>query len=271
LRPRRSILFVPGSSPRMLEKARGLASDAVVLDLEDAVAPDAKEAARVWVAEAVKGFGSREVMVRINPPQSEWGAEDLAMMRAARPDAIILPKVQSVVDVATVRVGLPLWAMIETPMALLNLAAIAASGVKGLLLGSNDLLAMMRGTPLPDRRNLWAAMSQVVTAARAHDLSAIDGTYNDVTDETGFVASCAQAKAFGFDGKSLIHPAQIAICNRAFAPSAEEIAQARRIIAAFAAEPGKEALALDGRMIERLHAGEAARLLALAHAIMEQD
>jgi citrate lyase subunit beta / citryl-CoA lyase len=152
----------------------------------------------------------------------------------------------------------------------LNLAAIAAAGVQALLLGSNDLLTSMRSTSLPDRRNLWAAMSQTVTAARAHRLAAIDGAYNDITDQSGFAASCAQGRAFGFDGKTLIHPGQIAACNRAFAPSTDEIANAKKIIAAFTANPGRGALALEGRMIERLHAEEAARILALAEMTAEQ-
>jgi citrate lyase subunit beta/citryl-CoA lyase len=231
------------------------------------VAPEEKGAARSSVCAAVKSFGTREVVVRINPPASDWGAADLEAVRRAAPDAIVIPKVQNFADVATLRTGVALWAMVETPMAVLNLAAIAAAGVRALLLGTNDLLAAMRGTPLPDRRNLWSAMSQTVTAARAHGLAAIDGTFNDITDEAGFAASCAQGRAFGFDGKTLIHPSQIEACNRAFAPSADEIARAKKVIAAFAAQPARGALALDGHMVERLHAEEARRLLALADAI----
>ena len=248
----------------MLEKARLLACDAVVLDLEDAVAPEAKDAARAMVCAALGGFGGREVMVRINPPASEWGADDLKAVAKAAPAAVVIPKVSSPADLAGLRLRMPVWAMIETPMAVLNLPAIAASGVGGLILGANDLLAGMRARALPDRRNLWAAMSGLVTAARAHGLAAIDGTHNDIHDQAGFAEACAQGRAFGFDGKSLIHPGQIEACNRAFAPSPGEIAWARRVVAAFAENPGKGALALDGRMIERLHAEEAERLLALA-------
>jgi citrate lyase subunit beta/citryl-CoA lyase len=253
----------------MLEKARGLSCDAVVLDLEDAVAPEAKDLARKAVCAAVKSFGSREVIIRINPPASAWGSADLEAVCAAAPDAVLIPKVVSAVDVTTIKIGLPLWVMIETPAAVMNVSAIAATGVKALVLGTNDLLQQMHATPLADRRNLWMAMSQTVTAARAHGLVALDGTFNDIADNDGFVESCAQGKAFGFDGKTLIHPSQIGACNNIFAPSADEIAHARNIIAAFAAEPGKGAIALGGCMIERLHAEEAARILALAAFITE--
>jgi citrate lyase subunit beta/citryl-CoA lyase len=264
---RRSVLFVPGSSPKMLEKARGLPCDVVVLDLEDSVAPHAKESARNAVCAAVKSYVMREVVVRINPLSTPWGQADLEAVATARSDAILLPKVESATDIAAAKRAVPLWAMIETPRAVLNVAEIAASGVTCLAMGTNDLLKAMHGQPLLDRRNLWWALSQIVTAARAHGLAVIDGTYNDLKDETGFTESCAQGRAFGFDGKTLIHPGQIEICNRVFAPSAKELAQARRILEAFALNPGKGAIALDGRMIEGLHAEEARRLLALAETI----
>jgi citrate lyase subunit beta/citryl-CoA lyase len=251
----------------MLEKARGLACDVVVLDLEDSVAPQAKDAARAQVCAAVKGFGARELVVRINALSSPHGQADLAAVRQAGPDAILLPKVESAADIDAARCAIPLWAMIETPLSVLNAAAIAASGVACLAMGTNDLLKALRAQALPDRRNLWAALSQVVIAGRAHGLTLLDGTYNDIHDGSGFAESCAEGRAFGFDGKTLIHPGQIEICNRAFAPSASEIARARRILAAFSANPGKGAIALDGRMIEQLHADEARRLLALADAI----
>jgi citrate lyase subunit beta/citryl-CoA lyase len=266
-RPRRSVLFVPGSSARMLEKARAMACDVVVLDLEDLVVPEAKDSARAQVRAAITTYGPREVVVRINPRATPWGDADLAAMRDAAPDAILIPKVDSPADIAAALGGIPLWAMIETPSAVLNLAAIAASGVDCLALGTNDLLKAMRAKDLPDRRNLWAVLSQTVIAARAHDLTVLDGSYNDIRDEAGFAESCVQGRAFGFDGKTLIHPAQIEPCNRAFAPSRDEIAQARRIIDAFANQPEKGAIALDGRMVERLHAEEAQRLLALADAV----
>lgn len=251
----------------MLEKARGLPCDVVVLDLEDAVAPEAKDAARSKVCAALRNYPGREVVVRINSLSSPQGAADLDALRQARPDAILLPKVQSAADIAAANGDIPVWAMIETPAAVLNLAQIAGSGALCLLLGTNDLLKAMQGRPLPDRSNLWSVLTQTVIAARAHGAAVIDGTYNDLRDADGFAQSCAQGRAFGFDGKTLIHPSQIGAANQVFAPSPDEIAQAKRILDAFAGNPGKGALALDGRMIERLHAEEAKRLLALADAI----
>jgi len=267
--PRRSVLFVPGSSAKMLEKARGLPCDVVVLDLEDSVAPEAKNAARDAVCAAVRNYGSREVVVRINPLGSSHGKADLQAVHAAAPDAVLLPKVESAADIEAANGSLAIWAMIETPLGVLNVAEIAASGAACLAMGTNDLLKALRAQPLPDRRNLWPALSATVLAARAHGASVIDGTYNDIADDAGFAESCAQGRAFGFDGKSLIHPSQIESCNRIFAPSLEEIAQARRILDAFGKNPDKGAIALDGRMIERLHAEEAERILALAEAIRQ--
>ena len=251
----------------MLEKAQTLSCDVMVLDLEDSVAPEAKTAARAAVCAAIRNYPGREVVVRINALTSSWGQADLDAVQIVKPDAVLLSKVDGASDIAAAKGAIPVWAMIETPLGILNAAGIAASGAQCLALGSNDLLKAMHGQPLPDRRNLWAVMSQTVLAARAHGLSVIDGTYNDFRDEAGFAQACAQARAFGFDGKTLIHPAQIETCNRVFAPSPEEIAEARRILQAFAENPGKGAIALDGRMIERLHAGEAQRLITLADAI----
>jgi citrate lyase subunit beta / citryl-CoA lyase len=255
----------------MLEKARTLPCDVVVLDLEDSVAPDAKDAARARVCAAVKTYGAREVAIRINPLSTPWGKADLAAACAAAPDAVLLPKVERAGDVtalsANIPANVPIWAMIETPLGVVNVADIAASGAQCLAMGANDLLTAMHAQALPDRRNLWAALSQTVIAARAHGLTVIDGTYNEIADEAGFLQSCIQGRAFGFDGKTLIHPSQIETCNRVFAPSPEEIAQARRIIEAFAQNPGKGAIALDGRMVERLHAEDARRILALADVI----
>jgi citrate lyase subunit beta/citryl-CoA lyase len=266
LKARRSILFVPGSSTRMLEKARTLPCDVVVLDLEDSVAPEAKAAARQAVCAAVKNYGKREVVVRINAAD----ADDLAAVSAARPDAILLPKIKTPDDIAFARGDIALWAMIETSMAVLNLAAIAGAGVEAIALGTNDLMNDMRAQPMGDRRNLWGVLNQAVIAARAHGVGVIDGTFNAIADAPGFAAECAQGRAFGFDGKTLIHPGQIDICNVTFAPSEEEIARARHIIAAFAREPGKGAIALDGRMVEKLHMQEAERLIAFAGAIAER-
>ncbi len=251
----------------MLEKARTLPCDVVVLDLEDSVAPEAKEAARAIVCAAVKVYGAREVVIRINPLSTSWGKADLAAACAIAPDAVLLPKVERASDVTALQGGIPVWAMVETPLGVLNVADIAASGAQCLAMGTNDLLKAMHAQALPDRRNLWAAMTGTVIAARAHGLSVIDGTYNEIADAAGFLQSCIQGRAFGFDGKTLIHPGQIEACNRIFAPSAEEIAQARRILDAFAQNPGKGAIALDGRMVERLHAEDARRVLALADAI----
>lgn len=251
----------------MLEKARELPCDVVVLDLEDSVAPEAKDAARDAVCAALKNYDRREVVVRINPLSSSYGKADLEAVCAASPDAVLLPKIESAAGIQAAKGPLPLWAMIETPLGVLNVADIAASGVACLAMGTNDLLKAMRAKAMPDRRNLWPALSATVLAARAYGASVIDGTYNDIADDSGFADSCAQGRAFGFDGKTLIHPGQIENCNRIFAPSPEEIAQARRILQAFAKNPGKGAIALDGRMIEGLHAEEAQRILALAGAI----
>ena len=251
----------------MLEKARGLSCDVLVLDLEDAVAPEMKEAARAQVCAAVGNYGGRETVVRINPLSSPEGKADLEAVQRARPDAILLPKVEDTTDVAAAKTDIPIWAMVETPKAVLNLSEMAASGIACLLLGTNDLLKSMRGQALPDRRNLWTVLTETVVAARAHGLSVIDGTYNNIRDEEGLAQACAQGRAFGFDGKTLIHPSQIEAANRIFAPSPDELAEARRVLDAFAQNPGKGVLALDGRMIERLHAEEAQRLLTLADAI----
>ncbi len=270
---RRSVLYVPGSNPRALEKARGLPCDAVALDLEDSVTPELKVSARQAVCAALKNYGPREVVVRINALSSAWGADDLAALRQARPDGIILPKVQTASDIAAAKGDIPVWAMIETARAVLNLAAIAGSGAAVLMLGSNDLLADMGATVMAGRQNLWGVLTQAVIAARAHGLGAIDGTFNPLDDASGFAAECAQGRDFGFDGKSLIHPGQIEIANRVFAPSADDITEARGIVAAFAKAENRErgAIALDGRMVERLHAQAAARVIARADAIAARE
>ena len=249
----------------MREKARELPCDVVVLDLEDSVAPEAKDAARDAACAAVRTYGRREVVVRINRAGTPWHQADLKAVRAAGPDAILLPKVEKAADIEACPI--PVWAMIETPLGVLNAVAIAAGGAACLCMGTNDLLKALRAQPLPDRRNLWPALSATVLAARAYGASVIDGTYNDIADQAGFAESCAQGRAFGFDGKTLIHPSQIESCNRIFAPSPEDVARARRIIEAFEKNPGKGAIALDGQMVERLHAEEAQRILVLHQAI----
>jgi citrate lyase subunit beta/citryl-CoA lyase len=280
IRPRRSVLFMPGSNARAVEKARMLPADALILDLEDAVAPDAKETARALVCEAVKtGFGRREVIVRINALSTPWGARDLLAAAAVKPDAILVPKVSTPQELHAVDEkladehdsSLALWAMVETPLAILNIAALAGAGgrLACLVMGTNDLIKEIRGTHTHDRLNLAAALGLSVLAARAHGLAIIDGVYNDIADGDGFAASCAQGRSFGFDGKTLIHPSQIEPCNVAFAPSPAEVDAARKIVAAFALpeNKGKGAIKLDGRMVELLHAESAKHTLALAQAI----
>jgi citrate lyase subunit beta / citryl-CoA lyase len=277
IRPRRSVLYMPGSNARALEKARELKADALILDLEDAVAPDAKELARTQVCAAVKakGFGKREVAIRINALSSQWGEADLAAAAQAGPDAILVPKVSAGSDLAAIERKLSgavsLWAMIETPLAILNLKEIASSGgrLSCFVMGTNDLIKEFRGLHTPDRQNLSAALGLSVAAARAYGLGIIDGVYNDIADAAGFRATCEQGRAFGFDGKTLIHPSQLTPCNDVFAPSPAEVESARKIIAAFELpeNKGKGAIALDGRMVELLHAGIARRIVALADAI----
>jgi citrate lyase subunit beta / citryl-CoA lyase len=279
IRPRRSVLYMPGSNARALEKAGGLKADSFILDLEDGVAPDAKQAARAQVCEAVKaGFGAREVVVRINALDTPWGAADLDAVAAAGPDAVLVPKVSAPSELAAVEMRLAghaspvaVWAMVETPRAILDIAAIAGAGgrLACLVMGTNDLIKDMRGVHTQERLNLAAALSLSVIAARANGLSIIDGVYNDIADTEGFARACAQSRSFGFDGKTLIHPSQIAPCNAAFAPTAEDVEAARKIIAAFELPENKDkgAIKLDGRMVERLHADAARQTVALADAI----
>ena len=279
-RPRRSLLYVPASNARAIEKARTLASDGVILDLEDSVAPEAKAAAREAARAAIAaGFGGREVIVRCNGPETDWGADDLDMAIAAGPDGVLLPKARSVEDIEVYGrrlVAAPphtrLWAMVETAQGVLNLEQIAGTArthrLAALVLGPNDLGAELRLKPAPGRAPLLPILSRMVVAARAHGLAALGGTYNAFEDVTGFEAECRQDAAFGFDGKTLIHPAQIEIANHLFSPSPEELAWARAVVEAFAAPEatGKGAIRLQGRMVERLHLEDARRVLALAAA-----
>jgi citrate lyase subunit beta/citryl-CoA lyase len=282
IRPRRSVLYMPGSNLRALEKAQVIPADALILDLEDAVAPDAKDIARRQVADAVaaKGFGRREVIVRINALATPWGEADLAAAVSAGPDAVLVPKVSAPGDLRAVEErlvrlhaapALALWAMVETPLAILNLAALAGAGgrLACFVMGTNDLIKELRGSHTPDRANLSAALGLAVAAARAHGLAAIDGVFNDIQDSDGFLRHCHQARSFGFDGKTLIHPSQVEPCNTVFAPSAEDVIAARQVIAAFdlPENRGKGAIKLDGRMVELLHAEIARRTVALADAI----
>ena len=248
----------------MLEKARDLPCDVVVLDLEDSVAPESKDAARDTVCAAVKNYGRREVVVRINAAGTPWHRTDLKAVRAAGPHAILLPKAQSAADIEAVEGALPIWAMIETPRSVLNAAEIAGAGVAALVLGSNDLLKDMGARHMPGRANLHTAMALCVMAGRAAGITVLDGVHNDLNDMTAFAIACQQARDFGFDGKTLIHPGQIAVCNAAFTPSPEEIAAARRVVEAFAKSPQAGVIALDGRMVERLDLKIAERTLSRA-------
>jgi citrate lyase subunit beta / citryl-CoA lyase len=285
IRPRRSLLYMPGSNARAMEKARELPADGVILDLEDAVAPDAKSKARELIIAALKqgGFGRREVIVRINGLDTPWWQDDLAVA-AANPDAILVPKVSGpeplrevakhLVGVrAEARVGI--WAMMETPLAMLNARDIAAvardagSRLAGFVMGTNDLAKDTRARLLPGRAPMLPWLMTCIAAARAYGIDIVDGVYNELGNAEGFAAECRQARDLGFDGKTLIHPQQIAPCNEAFSPTADEVAWARKIIGAFdlPENASKGVIQLDGRMVERLHADMAQRTVAIADAI----
>jgi citrate lyase subunit beta/citryl-CoA lyase len=267
-RPRRSALYVPADNARALEKARGLDADVLILDLEDAVAPDAKRGARNAAIAALPELrGAREVVNRINPPAGALGVDDLKAVAAARPDAILLPKVNLAEDVEAVA-GLardvPLWAMVETPCAVLNMESVARAGVEALVLGANDLLKDLGGRHRADRANLHYVMGQMVLVARAVGVSALDSVHNSHDDAAGFAEACILARDFGFYGKSLIHPSQIAPAHAAFTPAPGEVEAARRVLAAFADAPDKGAILLDGHMVEKLDAEIAERTILRA-------
>jgi len=289
IRPRRSVLYMPGSNARALEKAKTLACDGIILDLEDSVAPEAKEVARRQVADAVKagGFGGREVFIRINGVDTPWHADDLAAATQAVPDAILVPKVSNADTLELVgrrlldmHTGLKtrIWAMIETPLAIFNILSIAAeardseSRLAGFVMGTNDLAKDTRARLVPGRAPMLPWLSTCVAAARVHGIDILDGVYNDIGNADGFAEECAQGVALGFDGKTLIHPSQIEPCNKAFSPSEAEVAQARTIIAAFdrPENQGKGVVSIDGRMVERLHADMARRTVAIAEAIAQR-
>jgi citrate lyase subunit beta/citryl-CoA lyase len=282
VRLRRSVLFMPASNARALDKARTLPADALVFDLEDAVAPDAKpEARRMAVAAArAGGYAPREVVVRVNALDTPWGRDDLAAIAQSGVDAVLLPKVESaaavqdalaVLDAAGAPCGLAIWAMLETPRGVLRAEAIAAASprVAALVMGTSDLTKDLRARHTPDRLPLVTSLGLCVLAARAHGLAALDGVHLDLDDEAGFLAACRQAAAMGFDGKTLIHPKTIAGANDAFSPSADEVARARRIIDAHAdaVARGQGVVVVDGRLVENLHVEDARRLDALAAAI----
>jgi citrate lyase subunit beta/citryl-CoA lyase len=282
LRPRRSVLYMPGANERALEKAKGLPADALILDLEDAVAPDAKADARTRVCAAVQSgeYGAKELTIRINGLGTEWHEADLAAAAAAGPDGIVVPKVDSAAEVARLvdaleAAGAPdrtkLWAMLETPVAILHAEEIATASARlaVLIMGTNDLAKELHAEHVPGRAPLVFGLQACLTAARLAGKVILDGVYNDINDDEGFRAECVQGRQFGFDGKTLIHPAQVEPCNDAFAPSDDEIASSRDIIAAFeeAQVEGRGVVTVNGRMIENLHVDNARRILAVADAI----
>jgi len=282
LRPRRSVLYMPGANERALEKAKTLDADALIFDLEDAVSPDAKEAARerVCAAAASGAYGRREVTIRVNGIDTDWHDADLRAAAQAGPAAVVVPKVNSAREVNNIERALELggapdslkiWAMLETPVAMLHAEEIAAASERltVLVMGTNDLAKELYAEFVPGRAPLMGGLSLALLAARATGKVILDGVYNDVKDLAGFEAECLQGRQYGFDGKTLIHPGQLEACNRLFAPSAEEIERSRRIIEAFtqAQVEGRGVVTVDGRMIENLHVDNAKRILALAEAI----
>ena len=275
-RPYRSVLYIPGSKPRALDKARNLAVDAIIFDLEDAVAGDEKDNARALLAETLRtgGYGARAKIVRINGLDTPWGADDAAAMRDAGADAILLPKVNTALDVETLTKllgpDLPVWAMIETPLGILNAKEIASHPrVIGFVLGTNDLAKDLNSRYRADRLALMASLQISLLAARAYGVVCVDGVYNAYLDDDGLRAECEQGRDLGFDGKTLIHPSQVAIANKAFAPSQDEVDLAQRQIEAFeAAEADGQGVAVvDGRIVENLHVATARATLAKAAAI----
>jgi citrate lyase subunit beta / citryl-CoA lyase len=289
IRPRRSVLYMPGSNARAIEKARTLPADAVILDLEDSVAPDAKASARQQVVHAVKagGFGAREVIVRVNGLDTPWHVDDVTAAAHAAPDAILVPKIstpqqlealgQRLLDMrADLRTRI--WAMIETPIAIFNILALAKeaddseSRLDAFVMGTNDLAKDTRARIVPGRGPMVPWLMQCIAAVRIYGVDIIDGVYNDLGNAEGFARECGEARDMGFDGKTLIHPNQIEACNAAFSPSADDVAQAQKIIAAFDLPENKNkgVVAIDGRMVERLHAEMARRTVAIAQAIAQR-
>ena len=285
-RPRRSVLYMPGSNERALEKAKTLPADALILDLEDAVAPDAKLRARDQVCAAVKGggYGAREIVIRVNALETPWGTEDLLAACDAAPDVMLVPKVThpgDIISVAKILQGvhalekIRLWAMMETPMAILNARTIAATAVYPenrlccLVMGTNDLLKESRAGALHNRFAVVPWLAMTIVAARAYHLDILDGVYNDFKDEQGLREECEHGRTLGMDGKTLIHPNQVAPCNAIFSPTEEEVDWSRKVIDAFgqAENANKGVIVVEGRMVERLHFGMAQRTVAIAEQI----
>jgi citrate lyase subunit beta / citryl-CoA lyase len=289
-RPRRSVLYMPGSNERALQKAKAIPADALIFDLEDAVAPDAKLLARDQVCAAVRngGYGGREIVIRVNALETPWGTDDLMAAISAEPDAILVPKVVhpgDVISAAKILQGvhapekIRLWAMVETPMAILNARTIAATAVYAehrlccLVMGTNDLLKESRARALHNRFAVVPWLAMAVASARAYRLDVLDGVYNDFKDEMGLREECEQGRTLGMDGKTLIHPSQVVPCNEIFSPTEEEVSWSRKIIAAFR-QPGnakKGVIVVEGRMIERLHLSMAERTVQIAEQIREME
>jgi len=286
IRPRRSLLFMPGSNARALEKARNLPADGIILDLEDSVAPDAKAMARDQIAQAIaaKEFGKREVLIRVNALDSPWWIDDVTMAGKAAPDGILVPKISSVRDLNAIAdrladinadTSIQVWVMIETARGVLHAEEIAAASrdaetrLAGFVFGPNDISRETRIKMQPGRAAMIPMITHCILAARAHGIEILDGPYSDFSNVDGFALECAQARDLGFDGKTLVHPGQIVACNAIFTPPAEEVAHARKIIAAFERpeNASRGAIQLDGQMVERLHADMARRTIAIADAI----
>ena len=281
LRPRRSVLYMPAANERALEKAKTIPCDALIFDLEDAVAPDAKEGARAQACAAASSgaYGHREVTIRCNGLDTQWGPADIAAAAGSGAAAVVIPKVGGVADLDRVAAALDaagapatmrIWAMVETPTAILDVRAIAAHPrVAALVMGTNDLARELRAALVPGRHPLVPHLATAVLAAREAGTVILDGVYNDIQDADGFRAECVQGAEMGFDGKTLVHPSQVEPCNEVWAPTAEQVEHARRVIAAFdeAVADGRGVVTVDGRMIENLHVDNARRTLAVADAI----
>ena len=285
-RPRRSVLYMPGSNARALEKGRSLSADGLILDLEDAVAPDAKDSARDQIVSALAegGYGKREIQIRTNGLNTPWGHADIVAAAKTSADAILLPKVESadtVRQVANIMAAegahedMRIWCMMETPLAMLNAKEIAGAHPKlgGFVMGTSDLAKDLNCAHTPDRLPMITSLGLCILAARAFGLAILDGVHLDLSDDDGFAASCQQGREMGFDGKTLIHPKTIGAANTAFAPSEADVAWARKIIAAFeqAASEGKGVVVVDGKLIENLHVVSAQKLVTMADLIGEMD
>lgn len=282
IRPRRSFLYMPGSNARALDKGRRLAADALIMDLEDSIAPDTKKEARATIVRELSrgGYGRREILVRINPLDTQWGRDDITALTQTSADALLVPKVATVADVLAVdsamaAAGAPntmkIWCMIESPLAILNVRDIACASPRlgGFVMGTSDLVKDIRALHTAERLPLVTSLGLAILAARAYDLAIVDGVHLDLNDDAGFEASCRQGREFGFDGKSLIHPKTLDAANALFGPSDDDIAHARKVIEAFddAIASGKGVAVLDGNLVENLHAQSARQLLDLANNI----